>query len=102
MSRRKLAARGQLFAAALFFGLMAALVRLGSCDAPGFPSAQMSAVRFTVGIGMTPGLFWLRPGTFRPVRYRLLFTHGALGGVAVLLDLVSLARVVLEPPVDPA
>jgi drug/metabolite transporter (DMT)-like permease len=91
--RRKLWARGQLFAAGVFFGLMASLVRLGSRAPADFSSAQMSTVRFTVGIAMTLGLFWLRPGTFRPVRRKLLFTRGALGGIAVLLYFVSLARI---------
>ncbi len=93
MSHRKVAARGQLFVAGLFFGLMAALVRLGSRDAAGFTAAQICTVRFAVGIGLTLGLFWLRPGTFRPVQRRLLFTRGALGGIAVLLYFVALARI---------
>jgi len=90
---RKLAARGQLFAAGLLFGLMAALARLGSRGGGGFSAAQMSTVRFAVGIALTLGLFRLRPGTFRPVRHRLLVTRGALGGVAVLLYFVALARI---------
>ena len=91
--RPKLWARAQLFAAGVCFGLMAALVRLGSLRATGFDAAQMSTVRFTVGIGLTLGLFWLRPGTFRPVRRWLLFTRGALGGIAVLLYFVALSRI---------
>jgi drug/metabolite transporter (DMT)-like permease len=92
-SRRKIGARAQLFAAAVCFGLMAALVRFGSRGPAGFSAAQMSTVRFTVGIGLTLGLFWLRPGTFRPVRRWLLFTRGALGGIAVLLYFVALSRI---------
>jgi drug/metabolite transporter (DMT)-like permease len=93
VNRPKLAARGQLLASGACFGLMAALARLGSRDAAGFTAAQMSTVRFVVGGGMTLALFWLRPGTFRPVRHRLLVTRGALGGVAVLLYFVALARI---------
>jgi drug/metabolite transporter (DMT)-like permease len=72
---------------------MAALVRLGSQDSAGFSAAQMSTVRFAIGLGMTLGLFWLRPGTFRPVRRRLLFTRGVLGGITVLLYFVALSRI---------
>jgi drug/metabolite transporter (DMT)-like permease len=72
---------------------MAALARLGSRDATGFTAAQMTTVRFVVGALLTLGLFWVRPGTFRPVRHRLLATRGLLGGLAVLLYFVSLSRI---------
>jgi drug/metabolite transporter (DMT)-like permease len=91
--RRKLSARAQLFASGVLFGLMASLVRLGSRGAGGFSAAQMSTVRFAVGIGLTLGLFWVRRGTFRPVRRWLLVVRGGLGGVAVLLYFVSLSRI---------
>ena len=91
--RRRLGARSQLFASAVCFGLMAALVRSSSLHPGGFTAAQMSTVRFAVGIGLTLGLFWLRPGTFRPVRRWLLFTRGALGGIAVLLYFVALTLI---------
>jgi drug/metabolite transporter (DMT)-like permease len=93
VNRPKLAARAQLLASGACFGLMAALARLGSRDAASFTAAQMSTVRFVVGGGMTLALFWVRPGTFRPVRHRLLVTRGALGGLAVLLYFVALARI---------
>lgn len=93
MSARKRTARWQLFAAAVLFGLMAVLARLGSRGATGFTAPQMSAVRFAVGAAMTLGLFRVRPGTFRPVQRRLLVTRGALGGVAVLLYFVALSRI---------
>jgi drug/metabolite transporter (DMT)-like permease len=93
VKRAKLAARAQLLASGACFGLMAALARLGSRDAASFTGAQMSTVRFVVGGAMTVALFWLRPGTFRPVRHLLLVTRGALGGLAVLLYFVALARI---------
>ncbi len=91
--RSKRAARWELFGAGLCFGLMAALARMGSRQGAGFTAAQMTTVRFVVGALLTLGLFWARPGTFRPVRHRLLVTRGLLGGVAVLLYFVALARI---------
>jgi drug/metabolite transporter (DMT)-like permease len=88
----RLAARWQLFASGALFGLMAALARLGSRDAAGFSGAQLATVRFAVGIALIVGMFRLRPGTFRPVRHRLLVTRGLLGGLAVLLYFAALAR----------
>lgn len=93
MRARKLAARAQLFASGLCFGLMAALARLGSRDGSGFTAAQMTTVRFALGAGLTLALFRLRPGTFRPVRHRLLVTRGALGGLGILLYFVALSRI---------
>ena len=93
MTRRKAAARWQLFASGLAFGLMAALVRLVSRDASGFTGPQMSTLRFAVGTAAMLALFRARPGTFRPVRRRLLVTRGILGGLAAVLFFVSLARI---------
>jgi drug/metabolite transporter (DMT)-like permease len=92
VKRRKAAARLELFGAAVLFGLMAALARVGE-GADGFTPGQMVTVRFAVGAALTLALFRLRPGTFRPVRHRLLVTRGLLGGVAVLLYFVALARI---------
>jgi drug/metabolite transporter (DMT)-like permease len=72
---------------------MASLARLGSRDGAGFTAAQMTTVRFAVGAAMTLTLFRLRPGTFRPVRRRLLVARGLQGGLAVLLYFVALARI---------
>jgi drug/metabolite transporter (DMT)-like permease len=91
--RSRRAARWELFGAGLCFGLMASLARLGSSGRAGFTAPQMATVRFAVGALLTLGLFWVRPGTFRPVRHRLLVTRGLLGGVAVLLYFVALARI---------
>jgi drug/metabolite transporter (DMT)-like permease len=46
-----------------------------------------------VGALLTLALFRVRPGTFRPIRHRLLVTRGALGGAAVLLYFVALSRI---------
>jgi drug/metabolite transporter (DMT)-like permease len=91
--RRKVAARGQLFASGVLFGLMAVLARVGSRDASGFTPAQLTTVRFAVGTGMTLGLFKLRPGTFQPSRLDLLAVRGIMGGLAVVLYFVALARI---------
>jgi drug/metabolite transporter (DMT)-like permease len=90
---RKLAARGQLFGAGVLFGLMAVLARMGSRPGGGFTAGQIITVRFAIGTLMTLGLFWIRPGTFRPVRHRLLVTRGVLGALAALLYFVALARI---------
>jgi drug/metabolite transporter (DMT)-like permease len=93
MRAKRLAARGQLFLSGALFGLMASLARLGSRGAEGFSAAQMTTVRFLVGAAMTLALFRLRPGTFRPVRHRLLLARGLQGGLAVLLYFVALSRI---------
>jgi drug/metabolite transporter (DMT)-like permease len=94
MRRARLRARLELFGAAVVFGLMAVLARLGSREGGGgFGAAQLSAVRFAVGAGMTLALFRLRPGTWRPVNRRLLATRGLLGGLAVLFYFLALARI---------
>ena len=93
-SAHKAAARAQLFASGALFGLMAALARLASrSGGGGFTAAQLTTLRFLVGIGMTLALFHLRPGTFRPVRRGLLVARGLQGGLAVLLYFVALARI---------
>ena len=58
MTQGKRAARWQLFASGLAFGLMAALVRLVSRDAAGFTGPQMATVRF--GIGTAAMLAWFQ------------------------------------------
>ena len=93
MRRHLLSARAQLFGSAVFFGLMAALARLGTRDAGGFTAPQMATVRFAIGTALALALFRLRPGTFRPVRHRLLITRGALGALAALLYFVALSRI---------
>lgn len=89
----RLPARAQLFASGLLFGLMAVLARRASQGAHGFGAAQLAALRFGVGVLACLALFVLRPGTFRPVRYRLLVTRGLFGGVAVLLYFIALGRI---------
>jgi drug/metabolite transporter (DMT)-like permease len=92
-ARGRFAARAELFLAAVLFGLMATLARLGSRLETGFTGPQMTSVRFVVGAAMTLALFRLRPGTFRPVRRGLLATRGLLGGLAVLLYFFALSRI---------
>lgn len=93
MKARKMRARTELFFAAVLFGLMAVLARMGSRGSGGFTAPQITFIRFVVGSAMTIALFRLRPGTFRPVNHRLLFTRGLLGGLAVLLYFLALSRI---------
>jgi drug/metabolite transporter (DMT)-like permease len=93
VKRRRAVARLQLLASGLCFGLMATLARLGSRGEEDFTAFQMATVRFAVGVALTVALFRMRPGTFRPVRHRLLFTRGALGGASALLYFIALARI---------
>jgi drug/metabolite transporter (DMT)-like permease len=87
------AARTQLFASGVLFGLMAVLARLACQQPMGFTSGQAATVRFGGGALACLALFALRPGTFRPVQKRLLLTRGLLGGAAALLYFVALARI---------
>ncbi len=93
MRTRKLSARLQLFGSGLSFGLMAALARLGSRDAGGFSAQQMAVIRFGVGMALMLAIFRIRPGTFRPVRHRLLVTRGILGALAAVLYFIALSRI---------
>lgn len=90
LRRAKIQARQQLFGAGLCFGLMAVTARFASRGAGGFSAQQLATLRFGIGLLATVALFRLRPGTFRPVKHRLLFTRGALGGVAAVLYFVSI------------
>jgi drug/metabolite transporter (DMT)-like permease len=87
----RMGARAQLFAAAVLFGLLAALTRITT--AGGFSVGQIAMVRFATGAVLTLGLFAARPGTFAPVKHGLLFTRGALGGLAAFLYFVALSRI---------
>ena len=84
-------ARTQSFASAMLFGVMAALTRIATQG--GFSAGQIALIRFAAGIGLTLTLFAARPGTFAPVQHRLLFTRGALGGLAAFLYFVALSRI---------
>src|SRR4051812_43484422 len=86
-------ARAQLFGSAVAFGLMAALTRAASIGPAAFSAPQLTLIRFAVGCALTLALFRIRPGTFRPINRGLLVTRGALGGVAVLLYFMALARI---------
>ena len=76
-------ARLQLFLSTVTFGLLAALTRIATKG--GFTAGQISLLRFSVGVVLTLVWFVLRPGTFAPVKRRLLLTRGALGGFAAFL-----------------
>jgi drug/metabolite transporter (DMT)-like permease len=86
-------ARLQLLGAALFFGLMAVSARYASRGSGGFSAGQLAVVRFVVGIAGAVVLFRLRPGTFAARRPGLLVARGLLGGTAVVLYFLALARI---------
>ncbi len=90
-SSARSAARAQLFAAGVLFGLLAVLTRIAAKG--GFSPGQVAVVRFAAGAILTLGLFAVRPGTFAPVKRGLLFTRGALGGLAAFLYFVALSRI---------
>ena len=87
----RLGARAQLFAAGMCFGLLAALTRVATTG--GFTAGQVAVVRFGTGVVIILALFAVRPGTFAPVKHWLLFTRGALGGLAAFLYFVALSRI---------
>lgn len=84
-------ARALLFAAGVLFGLSAVFVRL--CTRAGMTGAQVTLLRFGLGLALVCGLFVARPGTFRPVRYGLLASRGFLGGLAALLYFQAIERI---------
>ena len=83
--------RGLLFAASVFFGLSAVLVRLATRH--GMNGGQVTLVRFTFGLAAIVGVFVARPGTFRPVRRWLLVSRGLFGAVAALLYFLAIERI---------
>ena len=93
MTRDGPAARWQLLASGLAFGLMAALVRLACRTRGGFSAPQVSTLRFALGCLVMLALFRARRGTFQPARPGLLVTRGVLGGAAAVLYFVALAHI---------
>lgn len=91
---RRMGARAELLASGVLFGgLMTVAVR-AACQGPGsFSAGQVAVVRFGIGALTCLVLFALRPGTFRPVRLRLLATRGLLGGLTVMLYFASISRI---------
>ena len=87
----RIGARAQLFTAGITFGLLAALTRITTSG--GFTAGQVAVVRFGMGTLLTLGLFAARPGTYAPVKRGLLFTRGALGGLAAFLYFVAISRI---------
>jgi drug/metabolite transporter (DMT)-like permease len=86
-------ARLLLFGAGVLFGLSAVLARLAARSPGGMSGGQVTLVRFVFGVLAVCALFLLRPGTFRPVRYGLLASRGAFGGIAALLYFLSLSLI---------
>jgi len=84
-------ARALLFAAAVLFGLSAVLARLATLR--GMNGAQVTVVRFVLGLAFVTGLFAARPGTFRPRRRGLLATRGLFGGIAALVYFLAIERI---------
>lgn len=73
----------------LFFGLMATMVRL---LAGVVPSAQLTAVRFAVGLVGVGLIFALRGKRPNLRRWRLLLLRGLFGGIAVVTYFFAIER----------
>lgn len=80
--------------AALFFAFMAVATRT---LAGTLPSAQVSAIRFAVGLGGAGLLFVLRRRGPDLKRWRLLALRGLLGGAAVLTYFLSIEELGAAP-----
>jgi drug/metabolite transporter (DMT)-like permease len=89
----KARARLLLVASAASFGLMAVLARLLAAREGGFSAGQLTVIRFGVGAAVSLVAFRIRPGLYRPVNRRLLWTRGLSGGVVVVLYFLALARI---------
>jgi drug/metabolite transporter (DMT)-like permease len=93
-SRGKARARLLLVASAVAFGLMAVLARLlATHDGPRFSAGQLTMVRFVVGAAVSLVAFRVRPGLYRPMNRRLLWTRGLSGGIVVVLYFLALERI---------
>ncbi|BDG08294.1 DMT family transporter [Anaeromyxobacter paludicola] len=86
-------ARLAMLASGVCFGLMAVLARLLSRGPAHFTAGQLTVVRFVFGAAASLAYFRLRPGTYRPVNRRLLFSRGISGGLVVVLYFSALARI---------
>jgi drug/metabolite transporter (DMT)-like permease len=84
-------ARALLFASAFFFGLSAVLVRIAANS--GMSGAQVTLVRFLIGLGAVVALFRARPALFRPARWDLLAARGLFGGISALLYFMAIQRI---------
>jgi len=91
--RRRALARLELLGSAASFGLMAVLARRLSRGPHPFTAGQLTVVRFVVGAAVSLVAFRLRPGLYRPVNRRLLWTRGVSGGIVVVLYFLALARI---------
>ncbi len=75
------------------FGLMAVLARRLSRGPAHFTAGQLTVVRFVFGGLASLAYFRLRPGVYRPVNRRLLFSRGVSGGLVVVLYFSALSRI---------
>lgn len=91
-SRRRAAARAELAASALCFGLMAILARRLAQPDLGFTAGHLAGVRFAVGALVSLATFGLRPGLYRPRNHGLLVVRGVSGGAVVVLYFYALAH----------
>jgi drug/metabolite transporter (DMT)-like permease len=89
--RARSRARALLFGSAVLFGLSAVLARAATLH--GMNGAQVTVVRFALGVACVAGVFAARPGTFRPRRKGLLVTRGLFGGFAALLYFLAIERI---------
>ena len=73
---------------------MAVLARLlATHDGPRFSAGQLTMVRFVVGAAVSLVAFRVRPGLYRPMNRRLLWTRGLSGGIVVVLYFLALERI---------
>jgi drug/metabolite transporter (DMT)-like permease len=93
MPSSKVRARAQLVGSSLSFGLMAVLARRASRGADGFTAAQLSLVRFAVGVLVSLAIFGFRPSLYRPHDYGRLIARGISGAIVVVLYFLALARI---------
>jgi drug/metabolite transporter (DMT)-like permease len=75
----------------VLFGLSAVLVRLATRG--GMSGGQVTLIRFACGLAAVVGLFFVRPGTFRPRRPALLVARASFGGLAALLYFLAIERI---------
>jgi drug/metabolite transporter (DMT)-like permease len=80
-----------MLASAVLFGLAAMLAKVAARQ--GMSGGQTTLVRFSLGLAAVVGVFWIRPGTFRPGRWSLLVVRGLVGGAAALLYYLAIGLI---------
>jgi drug/metabolite transporter (DMT)-like permease len=93
MLSSKAAARALLVGSALSFGTMAVLARSVSRGTGDFTAAQLSVVRFAVGVLLSLVVFGLNRALYRPHAYGHLIARGLSGAIVVVLYFRALARI---------